>query len=91
MLRPAGDLEFLDAGVPQRLFQWLPELGDQLFPLRALLRDFSRQRLVPDTPLTFDMGMLLNGYCSDMTRTVFYKSCPPKWESIYNIVREAKE
>ena len=51
---------------------------------------FSSQKLVPGMPLTIDMGVQLNGYCSDMTRTVFFKDCPPKWERIYNIVREAK-
>ena len=52
---------------------------------------FTSDNLVPDTPLTFDMGMRLNGYCSDMTRTVFYKGCPEKWEKIYNTVRAAKD
>jgi Xaa-Pro aminopeptidase len=40
---------------------------------------FSRQRLT------------LDGYCSDMTRTVFYKSCPPRWEQLYNVVNTAKD
>jgi Xaa-Pro aminopeptidase len=52
---------------------------------------FSQSRLVPGTPLTFDMGMKLDGYCSDMTRTVFFKDCPAQWERVYNIVREAKD
>jgi Xaa-Pro aminopeptidase len=52
---------------------------------------FTPEKLVPGTPLTIDMGIKLNGYCSDMTRTVFYKDCPPKWEKIYGIVREAKD
>jgi Xaa-Pro aminopeptidase len=52
---------------------------------------FTGDKLVPDTPLTFDMGMRLNGYCSDMTRTVFYKGCPERWEKIYNTVRAAKD
>jgi Xaa-Pro aminopeptidase len=52
---------------------------------------FSTSRLVPGTPLTFDMGMRLNGYCSDMTRTVFLGECTPQWERIYNIVKEAKD
>jgi Xaa-Pro aminopeptidase len=52
---------------------------------------FTQDLIVPGTPLTFDMGMLLGGYCSDMTRTVFFRDCPPKWEKIYNIVRQAKD
>lgn len=51
---------------------------------------FTKQLLTPAAPLTVDMGVKLNGYCSDMTRTVFYKDCPPQWSKIYNIVREAK-
>lgn len=51
---------------------------------------FTRQLLTPAAPLTIDMGVRLNGYCSDMTRTVFYKDCPAKWEKVYRIVREAK-
>jgi Xaa-Pro aminopeptidase len=52
---------------------------------------FSTQELVAGAPLTFDMGVQLNGYCSDMTRTVFYKDCPAPWEQVYGIVREAKD
>ncbi len=52
---------------------------------------FTTSKLVPGTPLTFDMGVRLNGYCSDMTRTVFYKDCPPEWEEVYNLVRRAKD
>jgi Xaa-Pro aminopeptidase len=52
---------------------------------------FSSDKLVPGTPITIDMGMRLDGYCSDMTRTVFYKDCPPPWEKIYATVRAAKD
>jgi Xaa-Pro aminopeptidase len=52
---------------------------------------YTLQKLVPGAPLTFDMGVRLNGYISDMTRTVFFKDCPEKWARIYNIVREAKD
>jgi len=52
---------------------------------------FTTSKLVPGTPLTFDMGVRLNGYCSDMTRTVFYKDCPAEWVKVYNFVRQAKD
>jgi Xaa-Pro aminopeptidase len=42
-------------------------------------------------PLTLDLGVVLNDYCSDMTRTVFFKDCPPKWREIYNLVNRAKD
>ncbi|MCC7477777.1 aminopeptidase P family protein [bacterium] len=47
---------------------------------------YSSEKLVPGAPLTIDLGVVLDGYCSDMTRTVFYKDCPPKWEQIYKLV-----
>jgi Xaa-Pro aminopeptidase len=52
---------------------------------------FTDSKLVPGAPLTLDMGMKLDGYCSDMTRTVFYRDCPPEWREVYGIVREAKD
>jgi len=51
----------------------------------------SRQQMMPAMPLTFDLGVSLNGYCSDMTRTVFYGGVSQGWEEIFNIVREAKD
>jgi len=52
---------------------------------------FTTDTLQPGQPLTIDMGVALDGYMSDMTRTVFLKDCSPKWEKIYSIVREAKD
>ena len=52
---------------------------------------FSGQQMVPGAPLTIDLGVILNDYCSDMTRTVFFRDCPPKWEQVFNIVRQAKD
>ncbi|OPX23447.1 MAG: hypothetical protein B1H03_01450 [Planctomycetales bacterium 4484_113] len=52
---------------------------------------FSEQELIPGVPLTFDLGVVYEGYCSDMTRTVFYGGASPGWEEIYGIVRNAKE
>lgn len=40
----------------------------------------------------FDVGCRYHGYCSDMTRTFFYKKGPtPEAERIYNLVRSANE
>lgn len=40
----------------------------------------------------FDVGCVYHGYCSDMTRTFFYKKGPDKeQERIYNLVRNACE
>jgi len=52
---------------------------------------FTRQKLVSGAPLTIDMGVRLDGYCSDMTRTLFVRDCPAKWAGIYSVVRQAKD
>ena len=40
----------------------------------------------------FDVGCVYKGYCSDMTRTFFYKKGPNKiQEEVYNLVRKANE
>ena len=40
----------------------------------------------------FDVGCKYHGYCSDMTRTFFYKKGPSKEaENVYNLVRRANE
>lgn len=41
--------------------------------------------------LTLDFGCVYNGYCSDMTRTVFVGKADEKQKKIYNIVLEAQQ
>lgn len=41
--------------------------------------------------LTMDFGCVYNGYCSDMTRTVFVGKADEKQKKIYNTVLEAQE
>ncbi|SHO49057.1 M24 family metallopeptidase [Desulfopila aestuarii] len=42
-------------------------------------------------PLTIDMGLILNGYCSDMTRTFIPgKRVTKKYQDIHRIVRQAQ-
>jgi len=45
---------------------------------------------VEHEPIILDVGSILNGYCSDMTRTVFLGGPSPYFKQIYNIVREAQ-
>jgi len=42
-------------------------------------------------PLLFDWGAKLNGYCSDMTRTVFLGDPAEEFKKIYNIVYDAQQ
>lgn len=51
---------------------------------------FTQKKIEPAAPLIIDLGVVLNDYCSDMTRTVFLGDCPPKWVKIYDLVRAAK-
>lgn len=39
----------------------------------------------------FDLGVIYNGYCSDITRTVAYKSITNEQEKIYQTVLEAEQ
>ncbi len=41
--------------------------------------------------LLIDMGCLLNGYNSDLTRTIFIGNITPEFKKIYNIVLSAQE
>lgn len=41
--------------------------------------------------IVLDIGGLKDGYCSDMTRTYFYKRADPKYAAIHDLVRGANE
>ncbi|SNS73401.1 Xaa-Pro dipeptidase [Anaerovirgula multivorans] len=41
--------------------------------------------------IILDIGCVKNSYCSDMTRTVFYKSASERFKEIFNIVLEANK
>ena len=41
--------------------------------------------------IVIDIGCIKDDYCSDMTRTFFWKKADPEYVRIYNIVREANE
>jgi Xaa-Pro aminopeptidase len=49
------------------------------------------RRLRPNEFILLDMGVILGGYCSDMTRTVFIGKAPAKAARIYRAVKEAVE
>jgi Xaa-Pro aminopeptidase len=48
------------------------------------------RKLEPGEPIIFDMGVRLEGYCSDMTRTHFLGEARKEFKEIYSIVREAQ-
>jgi Xaa-Pro aminopeptidase len=41
-------------------------------------------------PIVLDVGVKLDGYCCDMTRTIFLETPGPKFREIYRTVREAQ-
>ena len=41
--------------------------------------------------IVIDIGCKMNSYCSDMTRTVFYKTVSDHSLEVYNIVKEANK
>ncbi|WP_282768273.1 M24 family metallopeptidase [Coprobacillus cateniformis] len=47
--------------------------------------------LKPGDSIVIDMGGQYHGYCSDMTRTVFYKEVSDEQRKVYNLVRQANE
>ena len=50
----------------------------------------SEKKLEPGDAITFDFGALYQGYCSDMTRTVFLGRPDEELKKIYKIVLEAQ-
>lgn len=47
--------------------------------------------LKPGDMVLFDLGVVLDGYCSDITRTVAYKSINDKQKEIYETVKRAEQ
>lgn len=48
-------------------------------------------RLKPGDCVLIDAGCTYQGYCSDMTRTYFYRSVTPQQRQVYELVRLANE
>jgi len=48
------------------------------------------RRIRAGEPITFDVGVKVNGYCCDMTRTLFLDDPTPKFKKIYKTVRRAQ-
>lgn len=47
--------------------------------------------LQPESELLIDMGVLVDHYCSDMTRTVYFGTPTPRFKEIHDIVLEANQ
>jgi len=50
----------------------------------------SSRRICENEPIVIDMGLVLGGYCSDMTRTVVLGNVDSKTRFIFRLVRQAQ-
>jgi Xaa-Pro aminopeptidase len=48
------------------------------------------RKIRPKEPVTFDVGVKVDGYCCDMTRTMFIDGPTARFKKIYKTVREAQ-
>jgi Xaa-Pro aminopeptidase len=61
-------------------------------PNSALPHAILTDRIVGEgEPIIFDVGTRVDGYCSDMTRTIFLGNPSSYFKNIYHIVREAQD
>ncbi|QNO15820.1 aminopeptidase P family protein [Alkalicella caledoniensis] len=91
--------EYTEKKVVQELLSIYEELGTEgpsFSPIIAYGANGADPHHGPDNSvlkegdsIIIDIGTKYNSYCSDMTRTVFYRSVSPKAREVYNIVREA--
>lgn len=91
--------EYTEKKVVQELLSIYEELGTEgpsFSPIIAYGANGADPHHGPDSSvlregdsIIIDIGTKYNSYCSDMTRTVFYKSVSPKAREVYNVVREA--
>ncbi|OCC16480.1 Aminopeptidase [Dissulfuribacter thermophilus] len=61
-------------------------------PNAALPHAIPQDRIIKENePVIIDMGVKIEGYASDMTRTIFFGEPTDKFKEIYACVKEAKE
>src|SRR5690606_4488529 len=51
----------------------------------------SNKEIVVNEPVLLDFGATVNGYCSDMTRTIFIGNPSDEYRNIYNLVLKAHD
>ena len=81
------------------IYKSLGALSNSFEPIVAFGRNAADPHHMPDDTLLkegdavlFDVGCIYEDYCSDMTRTFFYKKGPtPEQKKIYELVKKANE
>ena len=87
--------------IAQRLASIYEELGADGFSFPPIIAygangvdphaHFGSAKLKEGDCVILDIGCIKDNYCSDMTRTVFYKSASEKAKEVFNIVLEANK
>ncbi len=81
------EYEFRSLGAEDHSFPTIVAFGENTVYPHA--RPSDRRRLSKNTPVLIDLGARFEGYCSDMTRTLCYGSCPPELVKTIEAVDEA--
>lgn len=79
--------EMRRAGAEGESFDAIVATGEASALPHAVPRQVHLQK---NSPLVIDMGLILNGYCSDMTRTVCLGTPDKKYSEIHRLVRKAQ-
>lgn len=74
---------FLTNGADSLAFDTIVASGPNSSMPHAIATD---RKIQDGDPITIDMGCKYNGYCSDMTRTVFAGHVPPYMKPVYDLV-----
>ena len=93
-----GVTEAEDAGRMLEIYRYLGAEGFSFSPLVAFGANAADPHHEPDDTVVkpgdcvlFDVGCIKDGYCSDMTRTFYFKEVSEHCREIYHIVRRANE
>lgn len=83
----------------QKLLEIYEEVGADGFSFSPIIaygangadphHETDKSTLKEGDSIILDIGCMKDSYCSDMTRTVFYKHVPEKSREVYEIVKEA--
>lgn len=81
----AAEIErfFIENGADDIAFETIVASGKNSSMPHAVPTD---KLIEPGDPITIDMGCKVNGYCSDMTRTIFAGFVPQNVKAVYDLV-----
>ena len=75
------------------------DADEEAFPLIVLFGERTslphgkptQRRLEKNELVLLDLGAKIEGYCSDLTRTIFFGRVKKKWHQIYHLITEAQK